>query len=377
MSENLDEFHQAATPSSKLKVLLVSKYMSAWAWIVFNAVKSKPSFQGLNITDLFCGPGRYGDGQPGSLIAFLDEMFSDENRRKVLSNIHITLNDGNQDHAEKMKKELQCHGSSSLLASWKVTSKKIDSEQSFQSLVKVQSHGLLFLDPYGYKGIHLNRLCEFAKCPYNDVIWFVNSLRMQMAAHNPILSPLVTNVTSQEIVRDFVSQPKVTNENSADAFIRQLAQDIVAKGIPYFIPVGFRSGNSDRISHHVAFITKHRTGANAIVDTIWDKVRPRLNDHGGTKFVFVPTRAQPPLMNSVMYQDHAEKEVLKKILDSRHSFGGKTVIHICQSLLDSDLVPAKIVKNAIKDIVERGEGRLERAKKIRKSTAPDDATLFF
>ena len=101
-----DNFFGSQSEKSKVKTLIVTDFFKAYFPIINNSV-GKDSSEIIYI-DLFCGPGKFEDGQNSTPLALLDIVnnFKNEDIRKKL---RIVFNDENTGFVERLKKLVKEH----------------------------------------------------------------------------------------------------------------------------------------------------------------------------------------------------------------------------------------------------------------------------
>ena len=176
-----DEFFDDPREQSIVKSEIVRKYFWAWAKVIIPTAKKFA--KKIGYIDLFAGPGIYSDGTKSTPILILKRAIEEQDMRDMLIAL---LNDANPEHAASLKREIDSlPGINSMKFRPKVYADKIDIgfEKTFEGIKFIPT--LLFLDPWGYKGISIELIGSVLKNWGCDCILFFNYNRIQVSLTNP------------------------------------------------------------------------------------------------------------------------------------------------------------------------------------------------
>jgi len=148
------EFFDEQTQESRVKATIVSKYFRAWAKVMIAVQKKwKTTNDRIGYIDLFCGPGRYRDGGRSTPLLILESAIADQDLRGRLVTI---FNDEDANHAAALKGEIsQLPGIATLKYPPRVEHRSVDEAlaRGLQDLRLIPA--LVFVDPWGYRGLSL------------------------------------------------------------------------------------------------------------------------------------------------------------------------------------------------------------------------------
>lgn len=182
MKEN--QFFEKQTISSKIKASIVSEYFPSYCKII--ARKNMPSE--IRYIDLFAGPGIYEDGNVSTPIMIARECVKDEFLRQKVSFI-FNDNQYSEELRTNFLKEFPLGTFPRMVHFGKST---VGENQEITDYLIKNTHigkfndkpSLLFIDPFGYKGIETKVLVEFLKYWGNEIFLFVNTKRIHPALEN-------------------------------------------------------------------------------------------------------------------------------------------------------------------------------------------------
>ena len=159
---------------SQAKIEFYEKYLKRYLRILCLA---KP-IKYINIYDVFCGMGIYGDGGKGSPIVTFDavkDLVLDEKFIKTNTQISLIVNDKEQLKIEQVKQYIDPQNNNFC----NVKYYNYDIEQMFniveQEVLNTASdtRNLIFIDPYGYKDIKKETLYQLMLNGKTEIILFL------------------------------------------------------------------------------------------------------------------------------------------------------------------------------------------------------------
>lgn len=266
------QFFEKQTISSKIKASIVSEYFPSYCKII--AKKFKPVE--LRYIDLFAGPGIYDDGNVSTPILIGRHCVSDNYLRQ---NVRLIFND-NQ-HWETLKANFDKEfpkgtftkmphfgrgtvGDNKAITEFLTTSTHEDNMN--------QKPALLFIDPFGYKGIETTVLAEFLKNWGNEIFLFVNTKRIHPALENKKFVDLMKDLFPTTLEK--VKNDRRYTSNVADRLnliINSLGdeyQSILKKRV-FYTAFKFQEEDSDATSHYILHLTKGDKGYE-LIKTIYN-----------------------------------------------------------------------------------------------------------
>lgn len=252
------EFFDEASEQSLVKITVVHKYFAIWASIMMRNLK-KYGGDRIAYIDLFCGPGRYTDGTPSTPLIILEQAINDKEMSERLVTLFMDKESG---HVESLSAEIGLLPDIQSLAHKPIVkmAEVSDALSSFFERHKIPPT-LLFLDPWGYKGVTLRLIASVLKNWGCDCIVFFNYNRINAALDNPVSSEHMDRLFGQKRCdllrkklrgkRPSEREPIIVNE-----FCLALKE---IKG-EFVLPFCFKRADGERTSHYLVFVTKNELG---------------------------------------------------------------------------------------------------------------------
>jgi three-Cys-motif partner protein len=176
-----DDFFEEQAGRSLAKSEIVSKYFAAWAFIIGSRAAR------IAFVDLFCGPGIYEDGSPSTPIMVIEKACQNP---RICGQLVSIFNDADEDVANTLRANIRSLSCAHPLAvDPEVTSGPVErgTLRGYASRLG-DTPTLLFLDPWGYKGLSLDEIGRFIGPWGSECIFFFNYRRVNAALSNPMLS---------------------------------------------------------------------------------------------------------------------------------------------------------------------------------------------
>jgi len=276
-----DKFFEKQTISSKIKASIVSEYFPSYSKII--AKKNKP--KAIRYIDLFAGPGLYEDLNPSTPILVARHCKKDEFLRKT---VWMIFNDNKfiDTLENNFKKEFPENTFAKKVHFGRRTVG--ESQEITDFLIKNTHSGknndypsLLFIDPFGYKGIETTVLAQFLKNWGNEIFLFVNTKRIHPALENDKFEPLMRDLfptTLEKIQQD--RRFKLSVSERLSLIINSLGeeyQSILGEKI-YYTAFKFQEEDVAATSHYILHITKGAKG--------YDLIKTIYNDFANVGTIF-------------------------------------------------------------------------------------------
>lgn len=249
--EEQDGFFEKQTPASFTKSELVFKYFDAWSIIM------KTLTERFIYIDLFSGQGTYKDGSDSTPIKIVKKVLLNE---EISKKAIFIFNDSNIRYINNLRdsiNKLEVQYNKKLTT--KYYNKNVDEffTNIFSTLRLYPT--LLFVDPFGYKGLTLELLKSVLKDFGCDIIFFFNYNRIANGIHNPkieVLLKMLFNENNFEKLRRNTSLGK-----DKELFILETLKDSLKQiGGNYFVPVRFMFPKKNQVSHYIIFTSKAKKG---------------------------------------------------------------------------------------------------------------------
>ena len=182
-----ETFFQSQKPQSYVKARIVSNYFWIWAKVILSIMTKRKRLGPIHYLDLFCGPGRYGDGHPSTPLMILEKALRDP---EISKHLRMTFNDEEKSLVDRLEQEIQQFPNIENLSNRPVflnqAAETIRLKDFYPSFPNNVWPTLLFVDPFGYKGISpdLLSLVNSWGC---DAIVFLNFHQVNRAVTNPVM----------------------------------------------------------------------------------------------------------------------------------------------------------------------------------------------
>ena len=116
-----------------------------------------PYIEKINIYDLYCGAGKYSDGNTGSAIRAVDAVRGAQGVNNRGKTVNLHLNDLNESKVAELKKLLSNDDppKSNLRTTFSSQEALVFLQELLRGFQRQdrKTRNLILLDPYGYKGI--------------------------------------------------------------------------------------------------------------------------------------------------------------------------------------------------------------------------------
>lgn len=309
-----DEFFDDPRDQSIIKTEIVRKYFWAWAKVMIPTVKNHA--RKFAYIDLFAGPGIYHDGTKSTPILIMERAAQEPDMRHMLE---AHFNDANSDYAESLKRAIE---SIPGISSFKFPPKVFNFEVGigFEKLFKDKMFipTLLFLDPWGYKGVSIELIGALLKSWGCDCILFFNYNRIQVSLTNPRVTEHMDALFGKERADKLRQKLEtISLEEKELTIIEAITEALHDAGATYVLPFCFKDSRRNCTSHHLILATKHPLGYQIMKDIM---ARESSGDvQGVPSFEYNPATVR----QSILYEYTRPIEELEGMLLSE--FAGKTL----------------------------------------------------
>lgn len=274
-------FFEKQTLSSKVKASIVSEYFPKYCSIIVR--KHVP--EKIGYLDLFSGAGMYEDGNPSTPILIARNCLKDEDLK---NRVWMVFNDKcySEQLKENFNKEFpegtfkyKPHFGHSTVG---------ESQEINDFIVKNTCKGrfneqpsVLFIDPWGYKGIETNVLSQFLSYWGNELFIFINSKRINPALENDKFEEPMRCLFphSYDKVKVEIRNKRTVSER-LQFIIDNLGKEYEAllKSRVYYTAFKFQEEDIETTSHFILHLTKNSRG--------FDLVKQIYNDFANVGTIF-------------------------------------------------------------------------------------------
>jgi len=286
-------FFDEKSEQSKVKTLIVSKYFVAWAKVIIATAKRNKHIPKIAYIDLFAGPGRYNDGTKSTPVMIIEKALYDTDLKNSLVSI---FNDANKEYTNSLREAVnEIEGINKLKYSPIIKNEEITEGivKEFEEISLIPT--LLFVDPWGYKGLSLKLISSVLKDWGCDSIFFFNYTRINMGLSNDLvekhISALFGDVRA-DLIRKRICELKP--EQREIYILEQLTLALMEMGGTYTLPFVFKNEGGRRTSHHLIFTSKNFKGYEIMKEIMARE--SSLSEQGVASFGYNPADINTPLL---------------------------------------------------------------------------------
>jgi len=302
------EFFEEQKEQSHIKSEIVKKYFWAWGKIIGCRVPK------ISYIDLYAGPGFYDDGSKSTPILVLENALRDDIMRQKLVSI---FNDINPEFTESLKKAIsEIPHIDTLTNQPAVTNLTIGDEivNRLKSMRLVPT--LLFVDPWGYKGLTLGLIGSVLKDWGCDCIFFFNYVRINAGLNNPKFDCHIDSIFGTNRAKELRDSIRKKKPRKREELILFYLKDALKEiGGEYVVSYKFYKTDMNRTSHFLMFVSKNILGYK-----IMKGIMAELSSH---KYQNVATFEYNPHVRDYGLFPPTPLDELEKIL--LQTFNGKTL----------------------------------------------------
>lgn len=251
------EFFEESREQSRIKSRIVAKYFWVWAKVIASAGKGKTDR--IAYVDLFAGPGRYEDGTPSTPIIVLEAAIKELAFRKMLVTI---FNDKTPAFAASLQANIDAiPGIETLKYKPVVRNEEIGRKivENFQTKSLIPT--LLFVGPWGYKGLSVSLISSVLRNWGCDCVFFFNYNRINAGLNNEIVREHMNELFGERKAETIRKRAAGLSPDEREAVIlEELSAALKEHGISYVLPFTFKTERGTRTTHHLIFASKHFKG---------------------------------------------------------------------------------------------------------------------
>jgi three-Cys-motif partner protein len=305
------KFFDSPSDPSKVKFEIVRKYFWSWAKIIAPRVRGNIAY-----IDLFSGKGVYDDGSKSIPVLIIESALRDV---LIKDKLLAIFNDSNSEHTESLDAAIKrIPDISQLKQKPIILNEKIGDEfgEIFKEMNIIPS--LLFVDPWGYKGITLELLKAVLKDWGCDCIFFFNYNRINMCITNPILHPRINIIFGRKRAETMKKKVRLLKPRKREeCIINNLKEALKEIGGEYFLTFKFKDINGSKTSHFLIFVSK-----SPLAYSIMKEIMAKQSSYyvqGVPSYIYTPN---PPYLNNTLFPPEPLKELEAELLVK---YAGKSI----------------------------------------------------
>lgn len=355
MSRN-EDFFLARREQSYIKAKIVSQYFWIWAKVMAERTEQ------IYYADLFSGPGKYEDGAESTPLLIMKGAIRDP---KISATLRTFFNDENIGYINQLQMEIESLEGYANLKYKPVFSNKDVSDIKYNEIYPSGKiiPTLLFIDPFGYKGLSID-LVNTVKNWGCEIIFFFNYFRINMALSNPVFVPNMKKLFGDNLfkqISDYLNNENLNSEEREGLVTEAVCHKISAIDSSIIKPLHyrFRDENGTRITHHLFFATKNELGY-AKMKEIMARQSSEIQQGVGMMEYNIKTKYQPRLI--------VDTSISHLMNDLMNKFAGRTLT-VQQVYFQDNIGRPYIEKNykdALRALEANGKVKMEPPKDKRK-----------
>lgn len=267
---------------SKVKSSIVSQYFKKWSKVIIGQVKRTNG--DLAYLDFFCGPGKYEDGSDSTPLLILSQAVEDP---YLCEHLISLFNDHSPENVEKLQQAIATiPGIERLKHAPVVLNETVGGELVKQMKGINLLPSLVFIDPFGYKGLSLELIGSVIKDWGCDCIFFFNYNRINAAITNPFMKAHVNGLFGLERADMLRTRVKGMNADDREKLVLQTFIEALKeiRG-DHTWKYKFYQEEMDKTSHFIVFVSKHPLGYSLMKETMAANCE---HDHGVPLYEFRP-----------------------------------------------------------------------------------------
>lgn len=364
-----EEFFKESREQSKIKAKIVAKYFRAWATVIMATMRDRGGR--LAYVDLFAGPGQYLDGTPSTPIIVIQAALKDPGLTRRLVTF---FNDSDPTNVQSLREAIgKIPGVENLRHRPRLENDEVGQKvvQEFQAMKLVPT--LLFVDPWGYKGLSLALINSVVQNWGCDCIFFFNYNRINPGLSNDVVREHM-NAMFGEDGTELIRQQSIGMEpaDREALIIERLSSSLKEMGTRYVLPFTFKNEYGTRTSHHLIFISKNFKGYEIMKDIMAKESSDQTQ--GVPSFVYsAASKSNPFLFELSRPLDDLEEMLIAEFADQRLSM---------RQIYERHSVGKRYIKSNYKNILAsmESEGKIKASPpsaKRRKGTFGDNVVVSF
>ncbi|MBI4830819.1 MAG: three-Cys-motif partner protein TcmP [Candidatus Lindowbacteria bacterium] len=363
-------FFEETTDQSEVKRTIVLKYFLAWAKVIMAVVRKHD--KRIAYVDLFAGPGCYKDGANSTPLLILEQAVADKDLRQMLVTV---FNDRDAQNARLLHESIvSIPGIETLKHKPRVYNSEVGEKLAhiFEDMRLVPT--LLFVDPWGYKGLSLRLVGSVLKDWGCDCIFFFNYNRINAGLENPFVREHMYALFGRERAEQLGEELESLDPAQRELLVvEELAEALRDLGGKFVLPFCFRNDRGSRTSHHLIFVSKAFRGYE-IMKEIMAK-ESTTADQGVPSFQYNPADARYPMLfelsrplddlESALQKEFAGRTLTVSKIYEYHSVGKRYILKNYKDVLKKLEAAGRILTDPPADKRQKRKGEPTMADSVR------------
>lgn len=291
-----EKFFREQSDASAVKTLIIGNFFSSWANIVVGAAKARG--KPIVYIDMYCGPGRYGDGRPSTPLIVLEKAIANP---KVAPELVSIFNDEDPTLVENLKAEVaKVPGIAKLGRQPVFLNTSIGRETKQYFLERSNAPTFTFIDPFGYTGLTLDLIKGLTRGWGSDCLFFFNYARINRALSAGVFREPMSAIFGESRADDLTRKlTTIEADGRLTPFKREeIIGDTMTAALHeinnlYVRPFTFRK--EGRTTHKLVFVSKDIKGYNVMKDVMAKQSNVKLGG-GIIEFTYSDVPVDEPIL---------------------------------------------------------------------------------
>jgi three-Cys-motif partner protein len=325
-------------PQTNYKIKYVVEYIKRWILVSVN----REMVTNVNFVDCMCNAGIYEDGDLCTAMEVLS-LFITAAQQHPDKNFNLFVNDVKQDRIEACKQITKRLLNNQVISNLNICFDNKDVNEylnNFSLFDKKFGYGastVLFVDPYNFGTVKIDRLTAFINRYYCEVIF------------NFFISDYERNGIDDRI-RECIGNAKIENK---DELITYIVKEVKVGKMKYVFSYQFRTRTNKEL-YHIIFITPSKKGLEKLKEALWSTFNG--------KFCYRNTNISPRQLSLISEDEDRElllsmhaKDAISLLLNQFH---GQTVNYQeIESFLDENTMiqASDFLVSVIKPLIKQNK----------------------
>ncbi len=365
-----DDFFEEQSLQSRIKTKIVTKYFSEWSGVMTGHLTGYKRDKRIAYYEFFSGPGTYLDGTKSTPIIILKKAVEND---FLKNNLITKFVDSNPSYCTSLKKEISLITNITRLHFEPQVYELSVSDPLVKMLDRIPS--LIFIDPWGFKGLSSHLINEVIKDWGCDCIFFFNYDSINRWLNNPNVNHHIGAIFGDDRLQKLQTCiKKMKSQEREEKIMHELEDALYANKCKYVLKFCFKKDSGKKTSHYIIFVTKHIRGYNKMKEIMVKisscdltgeptfEYNPFL-ESGIYKFLETDSTKPPKKLQELLIKDFAGETItFSEIFDKREHHVGTPYTE-------------KHYRFALIGLKEENAIRIDR--KIRRGTFPKNVLITF